>query len=346
MNRLRTIAHSILCIFITCWIGIWSVLVAHADNAPPPIMTEAGTDSMLSILTVKGANFGTNGELKLAPYGSLQLESYTSNLITADLPPGVSAGSYLLTLTVANKTEEFWVTLGAVGPQGPAGPSGLAALAGMSCPSGQAIVGFSSTGGLICAFFTTGTGGGGSGSQDTDGDGIPDASDPCPTVPNVTDNGISYCPASIYDVTGWSQSPLPAGALVALGNLQVTAVNGTMVTIAIVDGDPGYNGADGASLTIDVGSLPVPSILSRVNVFGTVLGTTQADRGLAPNDIVFVFNAACLNVACTTPPANYCDGTTLVTYTSPGTCTIVGTAGICQYATTSISSDPACSSSP
>jgi hypothetical protein len=186
---------------------------------------------------------------------------------------------------------------GAVGPQGPVGPTGLtgpigfqgipgpsgtSGFANFSCPSGQSITGFNSVSQPTC---TAGSGGGGGGGQpDSDGDGIPDLLDQCPQVPNVTYNGGSYCPESVYHV---GEGLVMSGGIVLLGNVAVTGVNGAMMTVAILPGDAGYLGESYSTLTMDLGVLPPPGIGNRINVYGVVL----PGPAFAPSAIV-VLNLA------------------------------------------------------
>jgi hypothetical protein len=115
---------------------------------------------------------------------------------------------------------------------------------------------------------------------DSDADGIPDVFDPCPLIPNLSYNGGSYCPATIYEVNNGTAQP---GATVVLVGVTVTNVNGTAVTVSILPGDPGYQGdtSDGsgpvsASLTMDAGALTLPAIGSTVKVPGSIVqGATR-----------------------------------------------------------------------
>jgi len=171
---------------------------------------------------------------------------------------------------------------GDTGPQGIAGPSGTSGYANFSCPSGQSMTGFDAASQPICSGNTGGSGGG---QPDYDGDGIPDAVDPCPYTPNVVVNGGSYCPATIYDILEGIFSP---GAAVGLSNVWVTNVSGSLMTVQILPGDPDYNGNDQVNpiLTMDLGSLPPPTLGSQVNVYGMVL----PGAGCAPAAIIIVYS--------------------------------------------------------
>ena len=153
--------------------------------------------------------------------------------------------------------------VGSQGPAGPVGPSGTANLANFTCPTGQSIIGFNSASQPLCS--GSAGGGGGTTIMDSDGDGIPDTLDQCPQIANKSFNGSSYCPASIYDVNKGASLP---GALLVLANAQVIFSSTTQMTLAVMPTDPGYQGADHGSLTINLGSIPPPAAGSRINAFG------------------------------------------------------------------------------
>jgi hypothetical protein len=142
------------------------------------------------------------------------------------------------------------------GLPGPPGPSGTSGFANFSCSAGKSITGFDSAARPICG--TTSSGGGGS-LTDSDSDGIPDAIDPCPLAPNVNYNGGSYCPAFVYDVNRVTLSP---GATVVLSNLSVTNINGSSMTVAVLPTDLNYQGPNGASLTMNLGALTAPAVVT------------------------------------------------------------------------------------
>lgn len=163
---------------------------------------------------------------------------------------------------------------GTQGPAGPMGPSGALALANFSCPAGQSVTGFNASGQPVCGAISSGTSGG---ILDSDNDGIPDSIDPCPMDVNFSYGGGSYCPVSTYAV---NSGALQAGATVVLSSVTVTNVNGTVVTLAILPGDPAYLGDPtdpnfpyslSASLTLDAGALAPPALGSIVNVPGLVV---------------------------------------------------------------------------
>jgi hypothetical protein len=111
------------------------IVPAVADSLPSPSISAANADSTSTFLHVTGVNF-TGGTATLSLGGAaLAITNIAPNQIDALLPVGVQPGSYLLTLTLAKgagnssnsselRSDEFWVTIGAVGPQGPQGPQG------------------------------------------------------------------------------------------------------------------------------------------------------------------------------------------------------------------------------
>lgn len=127
---------------------------ASASNDNDAVITEVRANAAGSALVVTGANLGGGTpKLTLGTLATpLAVTSASSTQIVAQLPAGVSPGSYLLTLTVGKRKDksgddeeargdEFWVTLGAAGSQGPAGATGAqgpAGPAGATGPQGPA----------------------------------------------------------------------------------------------------------------------------------------------------------------------------------------------------------------
>jgi hypothetical protein len=107
-------------------------LSISAQSFAAPVVTSVTIDPGLTMLTVKGTGFGTSGAvLTFGSIGNMTITSQTDTLITATLPVGVASGSYLFSLSVGGKSNEFWFTIGTQGPIGPAGPQGPAG-AGLS----------------------------------------------------------------------------------------------------------------------------------------------------------------------------------------------------------------------
>jgi len=102
-------------------------------------MTSVSVDQQLTTLTVQGTGFGTSGAvLTLDGIGNLTVTTQTNTLIIASLPtnPSIPPASYLLSLTLGAKSDEFWFTVGAQGPAGPVGPTGPMGPAGAGLSSG------------------------------------------------------------------------------------------------------------------------------------------------------------------------------------------------------------------
>jgi hypothetical protein len=127
---------------------------AHAASSTktlPIITTFAAADSGLTQMTIGGISFtGASGSTTIVTLGSnptpLQVTAVTNMSLTVLLPSGVQPGSYLMTVSTTNpqQTDEFWVTIGAVGPkgdtgaQGPQGIQGPIGLMGPTGPTGAA----------------------------------------------------------------------------------------------------------------------------------------------------------------------------------------------------------------
>jgi hypothetical protein len=133
-------------------------------------------------LLIKGANFGNVvASLKLSDIdltGHVTL--WTDTMIEADLlSHSIIPGTYLVKVhrgVAPIFRDEIDVTIGTVGPEGPPGPKGdkgdkgdtgekgdpgppgppgAIPFLGLSCPEGQALIGFDTTGQLVCATFVS-----------------------------------------------------------------------------------------------------------------------------------------------------------------------------------------------
>jgi hypothetical protein len=118
---------------------VFAIIAAVFAAAPPivqaapatPAISDASADltaGPTGQITINGINFGAAAPIvMIGSYPALVVLSGSSSSVVAALPAGIPPGSYLLSLTVAGnggKTDEFWVTLGAQGPQGPPGANG------------------------------------------------------------------------------------------------------------------------------------------------------------------------------------------------------------------------------
>ncbi len=126
-------------------------LPSFADSWRQPAITEAHADG--AVLRVLGLNLAGGKPRVTLGTQPLTVVSMTSTQIDALIPASVVPGSYLLTVKLDKgkggggdrdddgKYDEFWVTIGAAGPQGPAGaigPAGPAGPPGSPGPAGAA----------------------------------------------------------------------------------------------------------------------------------------------------------------------------------------------------------------
>jgi hypothetical protein len=92
-------------------------------------------------LDIRGKNFDFGGPLvvTLGGFGPLHLVSSSPQQIIADLPSNLQAGDYLLTVSTGggqSQSDEYDLTIGAVGPEGPTGPRGEMGPQGITGPQG------------------------------------------------------------------------------------------------------------------------------------------------------------------------------------------------------------------
>jgi hypothetical protein len=109
-------------------------LGAIAATKPPlPIITTfAAANAGQTQLTVTGISFvGSATSQTVVTLGSsttpLRIVTKTSSLLTVVLPAGTLPGSYLMTVSTTDpaQTDEFYVTIRAVGPTGAKGDTGV-----------------------------------------------------------------------------------------------------------------------------------------------------------------------------------------------------------------------------
>jgi hypothetical protein len=118
--------RSMICtaVIAACVIATSSTPLSAQKRLPPSINAGA-SDPALTTLFLSGANFMATAAVYLA---DTQLTGISiggvGTTITANLPVGVSAGSYRVTVVQSSGTASFDVTLGAQGAEGPAGPPG------------------------------------------------------------------------------------------------------------------------------------------------------------------------------------------------------------------------------
>ncbi|MGA2741121.1 MAG: IPT/TIG domain-containing protein [Bryobacteraceae bacterium] len=116
---------------------ICSAVMAHAQT---PTIVSAIVNSATKQITITGASLTATGApvVKLDS-ATLTLVSSSSSQIVANLPAGLAAGTYRMTVNNGSGTlGVFDVSNGSVGPQGPAGPAGPQGPAGPAGPQGPA----------------------------------------------------------------------------------------------------------------------------------------------------------------------------------------------------------------
>lgn len=138
----RVAACAALALLVTA-----TTLPALADSSHQPMITAARPEGAL--LHITGLNFGGGTPAVTLGGLPLTLASTTATGIDAVLP-GMAPGTYLLTLAIdsgadsrrvnddGSKYDEFWVTIGAAGPQGPASRDGVDGATGAVGPQGPA----------------------------------------------------------------------------------------------------------------------------------------------------------------------------------------------------------------
>jgi hypothetical protein len=118
-------------------------LMVFGEVAVLPVVTSTEVDYDTMLLTINGHNFGTiRGTTKLGDT-TLYVQSWSREVIIAQIPPAIASGSHLLTVTVPNRflpliavMSVAFNTEGLQGPAGPQGPIGLTGPAGPQGPEG------------------------------------------------------------------------------------------------------------------------------------------------------------------------------------------------------------------
>jgi Collagen triple helix repeat (20 copies)/IPT/TIG domain len=117
-----------------------AVCLAAQENLLPVIETVT-ENSPGTAITIKGTGFGSKLPNVTLGTAELTVTASTNTSITANLPSGTPAGTYLLTVQNQNTHlfSLFTATIGQIGPigpQGPAGPAGPMGSPGINGPAG------------------------------------------------------------------------------------------------------------------------------------------------------------------------------------------------------------------
>lgn len=117
--------------------GIASVT---AQVPPIPIIQSVTENSAGTQITINGMGFGTKLPRVALTGTALIVSSSSDTSLTANLPSGITAGAYLLTVqnATSGRLGLFDTTIGQVGPTGPQGPAGPAGASGAQGPQGPA----------------------------------------------------------------------------------------------------------------------------------------------------------------------------------------------------------------
>ena len=137
------LAASVAIALVAAGVTLTVSLPTVAAVTPQPLITEVQSGD--GLLRITGFNFGGGAPTITLGGRVLRVVAVTSTGVDASLPD-MAPGSYLLTLTVgsggAQRSDDFWVALGAIGPQGPTGaigpqgPAGATGQQGLAGPAG------------------------------------------------------------------------------------------------------------------------------------------------------------------------------------------------------------------
>lgn len=142
MNAPKRLARSRLAASVAIALAVAGLtlttsLPTFAAVTPQPLITEVQSGD--GLLRVTGFNLGSLAPTITLGGRVLRVVAITSTSVDAVLPD-MAPGSYLLTLSVGSggsqRSDDFWVALGAIGPQGTAGAAGAIGPQGPAGPAG------------------------------------------------------------------------------------------------------------------------------------------------------------------------------------------------------------------
>ena len=138
MKRTLTITLALVCLVA---LSATSPLLAKNNNSPNSVSVDtASVNFSTNQMMITGANFTSKGAPTVT-LGATTLGvvgSPTATQITVNLPNGIAAGTYIVTVASGNESDTLDVAIGAVGPMGPQGPQGSAGATGPAGSQGPA----------------------------------------------------------------------------------------------------------------------------------------------------------------------------------------------------------------
>jgi hypothetical protein len=254
MDRMRTRFQVLLGALLISAFSINCVCAASSVSILSAKLNAAGNH-----ITITGTQFSPTGLAPNVTFAGtlLTVLSFTNDHVTASLPSGFSAGSYLL--TVENTKAGFaslGISIGAVGPVGPVGPAGRQGPPGATGPQGvqgpggqQGPPGAPGSASILHTWCGSGTGG-----NLLPGVGLfPDIGDEKTTIPGCFDG--ETLPPNQNQVSALGLSMPSAGVL---QNLTVVSYGDPTLSYQITVQVWVNYVATNLACTVTVGGSPVP----------------------------------------------------------------------------------------
>ncbi len=121
-----------------CMLPLLAIASSSMAESLLPVITSVSENATSTLITIIGTGFGRSSPLVSLASTQLTVVSASDSSITAQLPTGTVAGTYLI--TVQNHSTYLagflTVALGEQGPQGSAGPAGAPGAQGPAGPAG------------------------------------------------------------------------------------------------------------------------------------------------------------------------------------------------------------------
>jgi hypothetical protein len=258
-------------------------LFAGSAFAAPIINNSSSTTNAI---TISGSNLsGGTAFVTLGSYPALTVTSQTATQLVANLPAGVSAGSYTLNVQIGNSktnSTSSVAAIGAIGPTGPAGAQGPVGPAGATGPAGaQGATGSNGPQGSPGPVGATGAQGAKGDIGATGAQGATGAAGPTGVQGAKGDVGATGPQGSIGPAgpTGATGAAGPAGGPA----LQLYDANGTIVGSAYGGGSITY-GQGLVMAPLNGERLVIPYAFAKHDSYGNVVGP---ELNLKPSGTVY-----------------------------------------------------------